>query len=384
MVTHNRWVDLNSPYRNRFNISGVAAVDPAFWREIAGYLHNNGVVTYEQDWLDRIYTYSPAFRTNLEAGEAFTDGMANACRDQGLTMQYCMPYPCYFLQGCRYANLTTSRVSNDGFGPSRWNDFLYTSRLASALGIWPWTDVFKSGETNNLLLCTLSAGPVGIGDAIGAENTNNLFQSVRADGVIVKPDTSIVPLDRMYLPEAQTNSSPMLAAAYTKHNQIRTAYVFAYNRSKTQPATVSFTAGELNLPGTVYIYDYFGGKLQRVEDGGDFSTVLSAGASGYYVVAPVGPGGVALLGDAGKFVSNGRQRIAYLDDKPGQLGVVVNFAANEGPVTLHGGSAQPVEAVLNDGTPLPVQYEPVTGHFTVVVPSGLVYKVPLIIKIKAN
>lgn len=384
LVTHNRWVDLNSPYHDRFKISGVAAVDPTFWREIARYLHNNGVVTYEQDWLDRIYTYSPAFRTNLEAGEAFTDGMANACRDQGLTMQYCMPYPCYFLQGCRYPALTTSRVSNDRFGLNHWNDFLYTSRLAYALGIWPWTDVFMSGETNNLLLATLSAGPVGIGDAIGAENTNNLFQSVRADGVIVKPDAPIVPLDRMYVADAGTNSFPMLAATYTEQNHVRTAYLFAYNRSKTQPATVRFNADELLVGSPVYVYDYFGGNLERVEEGANFSTVLPAGASGYYVVAQMKMSGVAFFGDMGKFVSNGRQRIAYLDDKPDRLGVEVDFAANDGPVTLHGDSARPVEAALSDGTLLPVHYEPSTGHFTVEVAPAPGQQVSLTIKLKAN
>ena len=40
-------------------------------------------------------------------------------------------------------------------------------RLASALGEWPWTDVFMSSETSNLLLSTLSASMVGVGDALG-------------------------------------------------------------------------------------------------------------------------------------------------------------------------------------------------------------------------
>jgi hypothetical protein len=248
-----------------------------------------------------------------------------------------------------------------------------------------------SGETNNLLLATLSAGPVGIGDAIGAENTRNLFQSVRADGVIVKPDAPIVPLDRMYVADAGTNSSLMLAATYTEQNHMRTAYLFAYNRSKTQPATVSFNAGELLVGSPVYVYDYFGGKLERVEEGANFSAVLPGGTSGYYVVAQVEMNGMAFFGDMGKFVSNGRQRIAYLDDKPDDLGVEVNFAANDGPVTLHGGSARPVEATTYDGTHvpthfthLPVHYEPATGHFTIEVSPGQGQQFSLRIKPKAD
>lgn len=364
-VTHNRWVDLNSPYRDRFKISGVAAVDRGWWNEIAGYLKDSGVVTYEQDWLDRIYQYSPAFSTNADTGAEFMDDMAGACRSNGLTMQYCMPCPCHFMQGCRYDNLTTTRVSDDKFGPARYNNFLYTSRLAAALGIWPWTDVFKSTDVNNLLLATLSAGPVGIGDAMGAENMFNLSQSVRADGVIVKPDAPIVPLDQSYLADAGTNPVPLLASTYTD-NGLRTVYLFAFNRSDAKAGPVSICFASLDLPGAVCLYDYFGKSVQRFAAGGEIKFSQSGqGATAYYVIAPVGRSGVAFFGDQDKFVANGRQRIASLQDAPGQLGVVVNFAPDEGPVTLHGVAARRPTAGLKDGRALPLNYEPASGHFTI-------------------
>ena len=49
-------------------------------------------------------------------------------------------------------------LSDDRFDRNRWDTFLYTSRFASALGVWPWSDVFMSSETNNLVLSVLSAG----------------------------------------------------------------------------------------------------------------------------------------------------------------------------------------------------------------------------------
>src|SRR3954462_10540344 len=106
-----------------------------------------------------------------------------------------MPYSFFFFRRSRHENLMTIRTSEDRFNTNRWNDFLYTSRLAASMGIWPWADVYMSAETNNVLLSTLSAGSVGIGDAIGAENRANLLRAVRADGVIVKPDAAIVPFD---------------------------------------------------------------------------------------------------------------------------------------------------------------------------------------------
>ena len=170
LVTHNRWIDPASPYHQHYQISGVAAVDPKWWSNIADYMKASGIITYEQDWLDHIYQYSPAFSTNVETGEAFLDDMSRACEQNGITMQYCMPLPCHFLQGSRYGNLTSIRTSGDRFETNKWNNFLYTSRLADSLGIPPWADVYMSDETGNVLLSTLSAGPVGIGDAIGAED----------------------------------------------------------------------------------------------------------------------------------------------------------------------------------------------------------------------
>jgi hypothetical protein len=363
LVTHARWVDPASPYHQRYKFSGVAAVDPQWWNDIAAYLKSSGVATYEQDWLDRIYRYSPAFSSNLDTAETFLDNMARACREQGITLQYCMPYPCHFLQGSRYANLTTIRTSDDRFNSDHWNNFLYTSRLAASLGIWPWADVFKSSETANVLLATLSAGPVGIGDAMGTETMTNLLQAVRADGVIVKPDAPIVPLDRSYLADARHVPAPLIAGTFTRQGKIKTGYVFACNRSKTNSIEMRFASDELGLTGPVYVYDYFAGAGRRLETNESFSAPLSQGASAFYVVAPVGESGIAFLGDNEKFVGTGRQRIASLHDKPGRLTVNVVFAEKETAVTLHGFAAAMPKVRVKSGRAGSVRYDAATGHF---------------------
>ncbi len=365
LVTHNRWMDPASPYHQQYKISGLAAVDPRWWDDIAAYLKVSGVVTYEQDWLDRIYKYSPAFSSNIDTGAAFLDNMARACKEQGITLQYCMPYPCYFLQGSHYDNLTTIRTSGDRFNPDKWNDFLYTSRLAAAMGIWPWADVFRSTETNNLLLSTLSAGPVGIGDPIGAEDKNNLLKAVRADGVIVKPDVSLLPLDQSYIADAQHVESPLVAGTYTDHDGLKTGYVFAFNRSKTEDEKVRFSPSELGLKTEVYIYDYFTGTARPLNAGKTFSALLAAQASAFYVVAPLGQSGIAFLGDAGKFVSTGKQRIVSLRDEPGKLTVDIVFAKTEESVILHGYAVSAPKVTVQSGNAGAVQYDAATQHFTV-------------------
>lgn len=327
----------------------------------------SGIITYEQDWLDRIYDFSPAFRGELGTGEDFLDNMARACKEKGITLQYCMPYACHFMQGCRYDNLTTIRACTDRFSPKRWNDFLYVSRLAAALGMWPWSDVYPSTEVENVLLSTLSAGPVGIGDAIRAETMTNLARAIRADGVIVKPDVPIVPLDQCYIADARQELAPLVSSTCTRHGDTRTEYVFAFNRRKAPASEVRFTLAELGMTGPAYLYDYFASKGRRLEADARFSAHLKRGTNAFYVVAPVGRSGIAFLGDIGKFVGTGKQRIARLDDEPGKLSTDVVFAESETTVVLHGYSAAAPRVSVQSGKAVSVQYDPGTQHFSVKV-----------------
>jgi hypothetical protein len=370
LITHNRWIDPASPYHQDYKISGIAAVDPKWWSLIADFMKSSGIITYEQDWLDRIFTYSPAFTSDVGTAEAFLDDMARGCQDQGITVQYCMPYPCHFLQGSHYANLTSIRTSEDRFTTNKWDDFLYTSRLAYSMGIWPWADVFMSTEVNNVLLSTLSAGPVGIGDAIAAESKANLFQAVRADGVIVKPEVPIIPLDRTYVADANHEAVPLIASTFTDRDGLMTAYVFAFNRRKTPADEIHFTAGEVGVKGPAYVYDYFSGGGELLGASDTFSAALGANASAFYVVASVGGSGIAFLGDAGKFVGTGKQRIESLRDEPGKLTVGVVLATNETSVVLHGYAAYEPKAKALGGTVQEIKYDSTTKHFMITINTG--------------
>jgi hypothetical protein len=367
LVTHGRWIDPASPYHAKYRISGVAAVDPKWWDDIATYLKTSGVVTYEQDWCDRIFTYSPEFSGKLATGVEFLDSMAQACKEQGLTMQYCMPYACFFLQGSRYDNLTTIRTCTDRFSPRRWNDFLYTSRLAASMGIWPWSDVYNSTEIDNVLLSTLSAGPVGIGDFIGRETRTNLVRAVRSDGVIVKPDAPIVPMDQSYLADARRTAAPLTSSTFTDHNGVKTFYVFAYNRAKTPACELRLTLAELGISGSAYVFDGFNGKGRRLDAATAFSSALGQEATAFYAIAPVGSSGIAFLGDRDKFVSTGKQRIASLQHEVDKLTAKVVFAESEEFVRLHGYAPAAPRVTVRSGQAGAVVYDAATRHFTVEV-----------------
>jgi hypothetical protein len=360
LVTHARWIDPASPYRGEFSFSGNVMTDLAYWSDLMSYLHSGGVVTYEQDWLGA--QAQPTY--DLSAPRQFMGNMASAAQQQGLTLQYCMPLPRHVLQTVEYGNVTSMRVSDDRFDRNRWDTFLYTSRLASALGVWPWSDVFMSAERNNLLLADLSAGVVGTGDALGAENADNLHHVMRADAVLVKPDAPLVPTDQSMIDEAaQGSSAPMVAWTYSDHAGLRGLYLFAYSRTGG-PGTVTFTPAALGLSGASYVYDYFD-RAGRVLEAGEAFTE-SVGPGTYYVVAPIGSSGIAFLGDSGEFASLGRKRISSLSDD-GTVHATVELAAGENAVTLFGYAPTAPVASVQGGSADPVAYDTTTQQYTVTV-----------------
>ena len=329
LITHNRWIDDRSPYREKYAISGNVTTDRRLWSRWMRYLRASGVRAYQQDWLS-----GPAVpERNLTSGGRFMDAMAQAAGQAGITLHYCMPLPRHFLQGTRYFNLLTIRVSGDRFDKQHWASFLFNGRLASALGEWPWTDVFISSEMSNLLLSTLSASIVGVGDALGQFDRTNLLRVVRADGVIVKPDDSITPLDSAYIAQANNRGLPLLAAAQTRHEGSITSYVFAFGQT-AEPRTASFLPSVLGYKGPVYAYNYFDERGMYVEPWQAVEFVVPDNGA-YWIIVPVGASGVGFLGDAGKFVSNGRNRVAHIMDT-GTLAARVVFSAGERRLHLYG------------------------------------------------
>ncbi len=366
LVTHARWIDTSSPYRTTYAMSNNVPTDPAYWSMVASYLADAGVAVYEQDWLA---TKALPVTSNLTDQDAFMDGMANKMAESGLGLQYCMPLPRHYLQGSKYANLTTTRVSGDRFGRGWYRDFLFTTLLTSALGAWPWVDTFNSTETDNLLLATLSGGMVGVGDEIGAASVPNLLQAVRPDGVIVKPDVPIAPTDATFINLARGVDTPLVASSYSDFGGWRASYVFAFNVGTSVSA--SFTPAALGYTGQVFVYNYYLGTGRLVDASAAYTEDLGAGSSSsYYVIVPLGASGIAFAGDSGKFVSLGKKRITQVSDD-GTLSVSVAFASGESSVTLHGYATSAPSAIASTGSAGDVTWDATTNMFTVtVVPDG--------------
>ncbi|HWB82542.1 MAG TPA: hypothetical protein VG675_00235 [Bryobacteraceae bacterium] len=362
LITHARWIDVNSPYRHQYRMSGNVSTDPAYWDYVAQYLSSAGVAAYEQDWLsDQAQT-----DFNLTDPNAFLDNMSASMARFGLSIQYCMPTTRHVLQASRYNNVTTVRASQDRFDRTRWTSFLYMSPLASALGIFPFTDVFMSGELANLLVATLSAGPVGIGDQLGQINAPNLLQSVRPDGVIVKPDVPLLPVDASYLTDAHSQNLPLVATTYSDFGGSRVYYLLAFTQGSA--TAVSYRLSDFGMQQPAYLYDYFGGAGKLVAPG-DVITENITSDWIYRVAAPIGQSGMAIVGDTGNFVTAGKKRIASLTDD-GIVHLTVVFASGETSRNISGYSPDVPAALATDGAVGSMTFDAATGKFSVSVMPG--------------
>jgi hypothetical protein len=359
LITHARWIDAKSPYRQRYKMSNNVIVDPEYWMTVGKNLRDWGVFGYEQDWLDEWATAA----YNMNDQNAFVDNMARMSDTFGLSMQYCMATPRHFLQSTNYSNLTTVRVSEDVFTRDKWDQFFYSSRLASALGVYPFTDVFGSNEKISTLIATLSAGIVGVGDRLGEVNAENLLYAVRPDGIIVKPDVPAVPTDESILNDAHNAGEPLVSSTYTDHGPMRALYIFAHPR--TEDRTFTFTPEKLGLGGNVYIYNWLADRGRRIQ-GDEPWTQTIHGDPSYLVAVPVGKSGIAFLGDAGKFVPLGKKRVSELTDD-GTVNATLEFAPTEHSITVHGwASASPLVSAT-EGRVGNVHFDEATGRFHVEV-----------------
>jgi hypothetical protein len=205
-MAHGRWVDTCSPYRVPISdgadgakdanpVSGNVIVDPGIWAGIAQTLKHSEMVIFEQDFLA-----TRARAANTFDDEKFLNVMAAAMGASGIDLQFCMPLARHLLEAFQFERVHTIRVSGDRFGWNHWDAEMYGSIIVNAGSVWPTVDDFHTTENRNLLLAVLSAGPLALSDAIGAFVP--IPEAIRSDGLILKPDFSMVPTDSSFVAEA--------------------------------------------------------------------------------------------------------------------------------------------------------------------------------------
>lgn len=391
-MAHGRWVDPCSPYRLPVGseaeekrsiepVSGNVIIDPEIWRGISDALAKSGMILYEQDFLS-----SKARAENTFDDEKFLAAMAQAMAANGIALQFCMPLARHFLEAMQLEQVHTVRASGDRFDWDHWDEEMYSAIVLNAGGVWPTVDNFQTTETRNLLLAVLSAGPLALSDPIGGFVP--IPQAIRSDGLILKPDASLVPTDASFVAEAHAMEQyygvnvdtasdpgnraalmlpPLVAYTSSDFGASTVRYLFAFSRNLNASAAVSLAPADFGFTGDVYMYDYFGQTGWRQGAGQAIARQVDSQGS-YFVIAPVGPSGIAFIGDLSRFVPSARQRVTSLADN-GQVTATLQMLPGE-TVTLSMYAAAAPAISANGATVGAPIFDSTTGLYRVSVTAG--------------
>src|SRR5258708_33795483 len=153
---------------------------------------------------------------------------------------------------------------------------------------------------------------------------------------------------------------PMIASAHTDHGALRTAYVVAYSRG-AEDAKAAFTPAQAGIRHDAYLYDAQARTARRLAASETLTFDLAPNGTAYFVLVPVSSAGVALFGDGGEFVPDGRKRIPSIVETRNRLTVTVTFAPQETAVRLFGYAMRRPPIPAQAGSPGHVAYEHATG-----------------------
>ncbi len=356
LVVHTRWMAFHSPYRQRYHFSGIAPSSRAYWRSRARYLAHAGVRAVLQDWLVEIYRQSPALHTHLSVGRDFTHGMAAALAARRIAVLYSMETSRFLLEAGELPDVIAMRGGRDRFQRKRWRNFLYSSLFIHAVGAWPWSDVFMSRDRGDLLLSLLSGGPVGIGDRLGHLDATNIRWATRAGGRLVQPALPLTPTDQTMLNDALGRKEPLVATTHTGR-LVKSTLVFVYRRRGDRSA-VALTPRTLGLaPRGHWIgLEYFKRRAIAFSAQRPIDVRLAPRQWTYWILAPVLPSGIAVLGDLRQAVPASGERLLHLRPLRSPADgarLEVRFAAGEKTVPLTFFSRRTPQ-IRSDGTVVPV------------------------------
>jgi hypothetical protein len=128
----------------------------------------------------------------------------------------------------------------------------------------------------------------------------------------------------------------------------------------------------LNISRSVFAYDWVTHQGQLIPRRGALRMDFKDGWA-YWVLSPVSPEGIALLGDATKLVPSGKQRILVMKEQAG-LVTTIQFAPDERVLTISGYASQAPSVHALSGSTKSLRYHEQSRIFTVNVLPGEFHK----------
>jgi hypothetical protein len=134
-----------------------------------------------------------------------------------INLQYCMSLPRHILTALQIPRVTHTRTSRDYAvhleGKAEQWDMGISSMFADAIGLAPFKDVFWSTSLQpganytptpkevlpkrEVVIATLSTGPVSVGDGINYTDVDLIMRCCRPDGLILKSDRPLTMINRL-------------------------------------------------------------------------------------------------------------------------------------------------------------------------------------------
>jgi len=228
-----KYMNPKNIYTNEFSFDDkqVSGADSLrFWRMIfQKHYRESNLRALVWDGLDVVWFSSVARMNNTATQGAWHEGFAKAALEFGLPMRVDMSVPSDTLASVLYGAHTVGRCMPDS-GPSNqgtWQDIGGNAVFLTAVDVRPmmdqlWTTSLQAGSpygqprpnlAHDLIIAALSTGPIGIGDMIGATNASLLRTAMRTDGVLLKPASAALRVDRFYAaPRARPGFNEIWAA----------------------------------------------------------------------------------------------------------------------------------------------------------------------------
>jgi len=361
------WIDPNGPYRKKYpfietpkgyvpgSSMGDVFYSETFWNDTADKLAAWGTTLLQQDY-QSVYEGDPVMMSDINRMNSYFKNMAKALRAKGMTIQYCMQLPrnimestenpiTVSLQGSWDHHVETAEPGKEhkDDDPYVWKHLIFTSAFYGAVGIWPSRDNIQTMADPNayedVLLANLLGGEIQLGHRVGECNFELLRKTYReGDGLILKPDRPISPLDRCYL-EGR-------AVGYTESNKNGRSwyYVLSLPSAGYLP---EFCPADLGGASRWVVYN-FETRVAFIKDPSSPIPLEREAKHEYFVVAPLLDNGMAVIGDVEKFVAMADMRIASVEAAPEgvRVGVISNQQWN--PVTVGFAAQRPAGVEVGD------------------------------------
>jgi hypothetical protein len=321
-----------------------------YWKDTADKLASWGVVTLQQDYMSS-YEGDPVMMSDLDKMNTYFKNQARALRKKGITMQYCMTLPRNIMESTENPIVLSLQVTGDHHvymaepepqhrddDPYEWKQLLFGSAVYGSVGLWPSRDNIQTKADPNAfedtLIANLLGGEIQLGHRIGECDFGLVRKTYReGDGLVLKADRPIVPLDRCY--------HEGCAAGYTESDKNGKRWFYVLNL----PAAGSLSAlslDNLGVQGQWLVYDYDTGSVS-LKDATTPIALRHDGKHEYMIVAPVLENGMTVIGDTDKFITMADMRISAVeaDRSSVRVGVISNKEKN--PIVTGYSEQRPAE-----------------------------------------